>query len=264
MARCFILLLLFFSFLPLSYAVFPKEIAKKVEQEKQNSAAEKTDHKEKSLYLHLQFTKESFKDMFRFIVKIRNRDGQVSALISGSLSNKTHTMIMNYNEMGEPSPILVRLLILDLNRLILGPLIYDKEVFAEVKLSQETAQILKAGNPEDEALVKLNRMLLEDAYPDEIIPLKRDMGGFFAKARPIVVDVPMADYNQRVLDLYAGKTFTEPLIPKREGEENKPKPVPVQKPLRKEPGSATWFWIVGGAGLLALFWTLKQFGSHTS
>ena len=36
MARCLILLVLIFSFLPMSHAVFPKEIAQKIEKEKKD------------------------------------------------------------------------------------------------------------------------------------------------------------------------------------------------------------------------------------
>jgi len=264
MTRSFLFLLLFLSFLQVSYAVFPKEISKKVEKEKQEKIAEKLNQGEKSLYLHLHITRESIKDIFRFVVKIRNKSDRVSAFINNSLSKKTHTLMMNYNEMGEPSPILVRLLLIDINRLIVGALIYDQEIFSEVKLGQETDSLLKKGKAEGETLVRLNRMLLEDAYPEEIVPLKRDMSGFFAKAKPIVVEVSTAEYNQRFLDLYAGKTFNAPLMPQKEGEEEKKAPPKKPQTQPKEEKSGVWFWVVGVTGVAALFWTLKQFGSHTS
>lgn len=247
----------------MSYAVFPKEISKKAEKEKQDQITEKINQSEKSLYLHLHLTKESIKDIFRFIVKIRNNNDKVSAFLNTSLSTKTHTLLMNYNEMGEPSPMLIRLLLIDLNRLIVGPMIYDKEIFSDVKLSTETDSLVKKGNAEGETLVRLNRMLLEDAYPEEIVPLKRDVGGFFTKAKPIVVEIPAKDYNQRFLDLYSGKTFNAPITPQKEGEEVKELPKKAE-PAPKEEKSALWFWIIGCAGVTALFWTLKQFGSHTS
>jgi len=253
------LLLCFCFFLPMAHAVFPKEISnKKVEKPKKVEAS----HKERPLYLHLHITKESIKDIFRFVVKIRNRSDKVSTYLNNSLSTKTHTLMTNYNEMGEPSPILIRLLLIDINRLIVGSSIYNQDTFSDVKLAQETGQLLKQENVEGEALVKLNRMLLEDAYPHEIIPLKRDTGGFFSKAKPIVVEVSAKDYQQRFLDLYAGKTFNTPLMPKQEKEEKTTtKKLPVSP---EEKSSGTLFWIAGGIALVGLFWILKQFGSHTS
>ena len=55
-----------------------------------------------------------------------------------------------------------------LNNIINGSLIYDIKRFNEAKLRSKTEHLLK-DNPKGEALVYLNRILLEDAYPLEII-----------------------------------------------------------------------------------------------
>ena len=58
-------------------------------------------------------------------------------------------------------------LAMELNSIIRGDSIYEVERFAGVALSDETKELLKK-KPRGEELVRLNRLLLEDAYPDEI------------------------------------------------------------------------------------------------
>ncbi len=55
----------------------------------------------------------------------------------------------------------------ELNRIIRGASLYDQQRFERVKLNDETRKLI-AQNPQGEALVRLNRALLEDAYPQEI------------------------------------------------------------------------------------------------
>jgi hypothetical protein len=54
-----------------------------------------------------------------------------------------------------------------INKLINGALLYDKTRFAAVQLRQETSDLLNK-NPTGMELARLNRMLLEDAYPKEL------------------------------------------------------------------------------------------------
>lgn len=57
-------------------------------------------------------------------------------------------------------------LISDLNRISRAP-IYDSQRFAGIELSAESRELLRR-NPRGEELTRLNRMLLEDAFPLEI------------------------------------------------------------------------------------------------
>src|SRR5262249_23134188 len=58
-------------------------------------------------------------------------------------------------------------LVEDLNRLIRSGPIYDAQRFAGITLSAETGTLL-AENPQGVEQVRLNRMLLPDAYPQEL------------------------------------------------------------------------------------------------
>jgi hypothetical protein len=58
-------------------------------------------------------------------------------------------------------------LVRELNQVIAGPPIYDKARFANVVLRAETQQLVKQ-NPGGQQLARLNKLLLEDAYPAEL------------------------------------------------------------------------------------------------
>jgi len=67
-------------------------------------------------------------------------------------------------------------LIVDLNRLIQKGPIFEARRFADVKLSTETAAAL-ATQPQGRELWRLNRKLLEDAFPDMIFPNRPGVPG---------------------------------------------------------------------------------------
>jgi len=58
-------------------------------------------------------------------------------------------------------------LVKDLNRVIAGPSIYDAARFRGVVLRPETVRLLQQ-NPSGQLLARLNKLLLEDAYPAEL------------------------------------------------------------------------------------------------
>jgi hypothetical protein len=58
----------------------------------------------------------------------------------------------------------------DLNRVITGPLLFDKARFEGVHLRPETRKLLHQ-NPTGRRLVELNRMLLADAFPADLAPV---------------------------------------------------------------------------------------------
>jgi MscS family membrane protein len=85
--------------------------------------------------------------------------------LRGQLSVETRNLLSMYD--GGLDPELKEALVKDLNRIVFGPSIYEADRFGEVKRRQET-QVLLDSHPEGENLARLNRLLLEDAYPQEL------------------------------------------------------------------------------------------------
>jgi 4-hydroxybenzoate polyprenyltransferase len=99
--------------------------------------------------------------------KLRQPADAVAIYLRGRLSAKTLNALANYQGLGaDPAP-LETALVEDLNRILSGRSIHDAQRFADVALRPET-QLLLARNPQGNALLRLNRLLLEDAYPLEI------------------------------------------------------------------------------------------------
>jgi hypothetical protein len=107
-----------------------------------------------------------------FAAKMKQPSEGVSQYLSERLSKATRQSLSAYQGTESNPEPLQTALIQDLNQVIQGVSIYEAQRFAAVNLSAET-DTLRAQNVQGEALIHLkqlllNRLLLEDAYPQEI------------------------------------------------------------------------------------------------
>lgn len=94
------------------------------------------------------------------------REGDaLSRFIAGQLQASNLSIVTNYQNVS--SRELKQTLANDLNHLIRSGVLYDPQRFAGITLSADTSALL-VQNPQAGDLVRLNRLLLLDAYPDEI------------------------------------------------------------------------------------------------
>lgn len=116
----------------------------------------------------LLFHPTDIKDLGSLAVKFQDTRAAVSNFIASQLSDKTQQLLSEYNGISSPSSALEQAVLTDLNRLLQDVSFYDTQTFANIELSEQT-QILIAQNPQSgETLVRLNRLLLADAYPYEL------------------------------------------------------------------------------------------------
>jgi len=92
----------------------------------------------------------------------------VSRYLLGRFSPDTRAALTTFPGPPADAAPLLTVLTNDLNRIVSGPLIYDPARFAGVKLRPKTQKLLAAAPAEGDARAMLNRLLLEDAYPDNI------------------------------------------------------------------------------------------------
>ena len=90
----------------------------------------------------------------------------VPAYLWSQMPATARTVLLDTNNL---PPAALTGVVADLDRVISGPLIYTPERFAGVALSPET-QALLAAQPVGAELLKLNRELLEEAFPRQLIP----------------------------------------------------------------------------------------------
>jgi len=117
------------------------------------------------------FDMDAIKDPGSLAVKLEDTRAPVSQWIASQLSEDIQWLLVGYDGVSDPSPKLQEALLSELNRLLQAGSLYDAQVFADIELSEQT-QALIAQNPKGgEALVRLNRWLLADAYPYELASL---------------------------------------------------------------------------------------------
>ena len=106
-------------------------------------------------------------DLGAMVARLEAFSDAVSIFVLDQLSPGTQDFVDQYGTI--PDADIVEALVGNLNQLLqAGVSIYDPSRFADVSLAPGT-QALLAENPQGSALVRLNRMLLDDAYPEALM-----------------------------------------------------------------------------------------------
>ena len=113
------------------------------------------------------FSAGDFKDPVAIIIKLRDARDPVSRHLKKSFCAKMRNMLQAYKG-GQPSSEILETLAEELNRLLRRGPIYNQQLFAKIKLRPETKKLI-VQKPQGRQLIRLNRLLLEDAYPYKIV-----------------------------------------------------------------------------------------------
>ncbi|WCJ58303.1 DUF2723 domain-containing protein [Fontisphaera persica] len=137
------------------------------------------------------FQPEHFTDLAGLARKIQTggEPAGVSKYLLAQLSAQTQSLL------GTPGPALAKALAADLNRVLEGGILYDSNRFAGVTL-KETTKAFIAQQPKSHTRIRLNRLLLEEAYPKEIAP---SLGGVYPDRE---IHTPSVEDSQRCFSEY--------------------------------------------------------------
>ena len=108
------------------------------------------------------------KDTASLLIKLRDAKDHVSVFIYESFSSTMKELLERFDGSAPLSPLLQQTLIDELNRLIQSGYIYEEKSFLDVKRSNRKKVLLQKQELHGEALILLNRSLLEDAYPNQL------------------------------------------------------------------------------------------------
>ncbi|MES2924526.1 MAG: hypothetical protein V4819_23440 [Verrucomicrobiota bacterium] len=111
-----------------------------------------------------EFFGSDFNNIPRFFAKLETASDPLSGFLFSRISTQDQQVLKNANSSPE---MLENALIGNLNRVIREGELYTEERFAGVTLGPDT-EVLKERNPLGDDLVRLNRLLLEDAYPGDL------------------------------------------------------------------------------------------------
>jgi hypothetical protein len=110
------------------------------------------------------FSRSSFADPVAFTGKLTNGADEVSVFLRSQLQDSVKKDLATYSESSENAKAILSALVKNLNEVVSGPSMYDKARFSNVALRPDTRQLLKQ-DPIGQRLARLNKLLLEDAYP---------------------------------------------------------------------------------------------------
>jgi predicted RND superfamily exporter protein len=115
------------------------------------------------------FSADDITNLPSLVKKLTARQDPVSAFVSDRLDLAARTLLASYHGTNAEADEVESVLAKNLNRIITGPLIYETARFQSVSLRPKTEELLKT-RPQSQDLIRLNQMLLQDAYPEDITP----------------------------------------------------------------------------------------------
>ncbi len=118
-----------------------------------------------------------------FIGKIANAVDPVSAWVRNALTESLRNDLSTYSAGTPQANITLPALVNELNQLLAGPSIYDAARFRGVAFRPETKRLL-AQKLHGLPLAHLNKLLLEDAYPTDLV--RNPAAGWIVKDEAIV------------------------------------------------------------------------------
>jgi hypothetical protein len=113
-------------------------------------------------------------DLPSFAKGVANKTDPLLARVAEQLDTEGKQSLTDFNtgKTTAPKPV-AGLLSKALTRVMAGPSVYDQSRFKDVKLRPETATLLQQ-SPSGIELMRLNRMLLEDAFPQTLKPAQQN------------------------------------------------------------------------------------------
>jgi hypothetical protein len=126
------------------------------------------------------FQTEDFISAANLCKKLKGAEDPQSEYIRSQFSSANRKLLDQYKPPQQPSEALIQALVYEFNRLRKSPWLYHEERFAKVKqqLGEETKTLSEkvlTGELQGEDLTRLNRLLLETAYAQEIASSKEEL-----------------------------------------------------------------------------------------
>ena len=116
----------------------------------------------------LLFQEADLLDPGSLAVKLQDTRAPFSKFLSSQLSAKMHQLLIEYDGVSIPSSTLQKELLTSLNKLLQESSLYNEQHFANILLDEQTQALLTQKPHSGDDLIRLNRLLLADAYPYEL------------------------------------------------------------------------------------------------
>lgn len=118
----------------------------------------------------LQFTDNEVVNAKKMIGALQSGADPASKFLYDRLTPQTKELLNGYGSTWQPDGALVKALVKDLNCILKDPELFNSNAFRP----SEEARRLAEQHPQAEDLMRLNRMLIEDTYPSELVKKSKD------------------------------------------------------------------------------------------
>ncbi len=119
----------------------------------------------------LPFYASDFLDLRSLAARLAGHTDPVSSYLWSQCTNAVRAALANGPRLEAEAPVVAEALAAEFNRIARGPSLYDLQRFKAVALRPETEGLLTGPLLADDRR-RLNRLLLEDAYPRQIVKLR--------------------------------------------------------------------------------------------
>ena len=119
--------------------------------------------------------RSDLKDAVSLTRKLKKQDDPLSEYLRGQFSDRGRSLLEKYDGTG-PAPMSLRkALVKGLNNAIEQKDLYNKQRFEGVAIGNATQAMIRQNRQDEKSITRLNRALLDDAFPDKIEEYEKDL-----------------------------------------------------------------------------------------
>ena len=161
----------------------------------------------------LLFVPTDFLDPQSVVTKLQNDNDPFSRHFVSRFRPEVLKLVRDHDTSKPVKKQLINVLTEEFIRIATGHLIYDAKAFSQVNVNEDSRKLLES-KPEGDLLARLNTMLIEDAFPTELlrnytkwpkVPAERVQTGVRIEKRLLKVLKGMAEFEDKTL----GELFEE-------------------------------------------------------
>jgi hypothetical protein len=130
-------------------------------------------YKTPQYYAYMLFIEDDIKDLDSLALLLQSPEDPLSRYLYGRFAPATRRLLADYNKSKRAADELKKTLVNELNLVIQGIPLYDEERFGQVALSDETRHLISQ-KPSGVNLLRLNRILLDEAYPRQLAGMQEN------------------------------------------------------------------------------------------
>ena len=119
------------------------------------------------------FLPSDFNDLPSLVSKLRAPADAISTHLVAALSPSSHKSLTDFAGKSSHTAALCNALTDDFNKLLTAGSLFDQQRFTGVALRLETRELLSKEKLDPPDVIRLNRLLIEDAYPREMFDARR-------------------------------------------------------------------------------------------